>query len=242
MVLRQIGIAFLAALGAGIVTGLAARVAMKISALASPSELVRVTSNGNIVGDLTAEGTLALVLVAGVGPGVVAGGLYAAVRPWLARFGRWDGLAFGFGLLLMSGSAVIEPNNTDFRRFGPPALNVVLFAALFIVLGLSQGALWRAASRLPALLIAIAGWAGTMAIGGAMMLLGVSAVLTFVDRSEERLGDSALGVGLIVLTTVIALLLRRFTGVSRASVVALAVPVLVGAAATVRAVALILSR
>ena len=178
------------------------------------------------------EGTLGLVLFAGIGPGVVAGGLYAAVRPWLARFGRWDGLAFGFALLLMSGSAVIEPNNADFRRFGPPALNVVLFAALFIVLGLS----------LPALVTAIAGLAGTMAIGGAMMLLGASAVLTFVDRSEERLGDSALGLGLIVLTTVIALLLRRLTGVSCASVVALAVPVLVGGVATVRAVALILSR
>ena len=188
------------------------------------------------------EGTLGLVLFAGIGPGVVAGGLYAAVRPWLARFGRWDGLAFGFALLLMSGSAVIEPNNADFRRFGPPALNVVLFAALFIVLGLSLPALWRAASRLPALVTAIAGLAGTMAIGGAMMLLGASAVLTFVDRSEERLGDSALGLGLIVLTTVIALLLRRLTGVSCASVVALAVPVLVGGVATVRAVALILSR
>lgn len=239
---REIGVAFTAGVGAGILTGLASRVAMKISSLADPSELIRVTSNGNVVGDLTVEGTLGLVIFAGIGPGVLAGGLYGAVRPWLARFGRWDGLAFGMALLLMSGSAVIEPSNPDFRRFGPPILNVLLFGVLFLVLGLALAALWRAVGRWPARLLDLLAVPGTVVIGAAMLAIGSAAVLTLSDGSGERLGDTALGLILIVVTTVIALGLRRFGVISRASIVAFAVPVLVGSVTTIRAVALILAR
>lgn len=175
MVLRETGLAFIAGVGAGLVTGSASRVAMKISALADPSELVRVTENGNIVGDFTIEGTLGLLVFAGLFPGILAGGLFASVRPWLARSGRKQSLIFGAALLLMSGSAVIEPANADFQRFGPPALNVALFAALFFVLGAALAVFWRMASRWPARILTFAGVFGMLAIGGAMVSIGSAA-------------------------------------------------------------------
>lgn len=62
-----------------------------------------------------------------------------------------------------------------------------------------------------------------------------------MDRTEPRLGDSALGLGLIVATIILAVALRRLAGVSAASYAVLAAPVAIGAVATVRAIALILS-
>ena len=59
------------------------------------------------------------------------------VRPWLVGLGRWKGLGFGLMLLAAFGSGVIEPDNVDFRLFGPPALNVALFAVLFPLFGLA---------------------------------------------------------------------------------------------------------
>ncbi len=236
MLVREVGVAFVAGLGAGIVTGLASRVAMKISALMAGFQLLAITENGNLVGDFTLEGTLGLVVFAGIGPGILAGALFVAARPWLRRFGRWDGLAFGAALLLMSGSAVIEPGNGDFRRFGPPALNVALFAALFLVLGLGLGVLARAARRAPPRVLTLAGVVGIVPVVGSLLMVGIAAALTYADPTEPRLGESALGLGLIAASIVLALALRRLGGVSRASWAALAIPVMIGGVATVSAV------
>lgn len=134
----------LAAIGAagilvGVPAGLLSRAIMKIGALAGGPVVAGVhTANGNVVGDLTVSGTLALVVFAGVVPAVAAGLLYLGVRPWLLRLGRWRGVALGaYGLALTSFGVVLEPGNNDFVRFGPAALNVAMFAALFIAVGIA---------------------------------------------------------------------------------------------------------
>ena len=93
------------------------------------------TSNGNRVGDITFEGTLGLVLFVGIVSGLVGGVVFAAVEPWLRRLRPWHGLVFGLALLATFGFAVLDPSNFDFRRFGFAALNIAMFAALFLAFG-----------------------------------------------------------------------------------------------------------
>ena len=146
---RAMGIGVLAGLAAGFVAGgLGSRVAMRISAIAAgPAMRGMLTENGNRVGEITTEGTFSLVAFVTVFSGIFGGMVYVAVRPWLPRTSRWRGLAFGALLLAVFGSIVIDADNIDFRLFGPPLLNIGMFAALFVLFGLVAAPLADRADR-----------------------------------------------------------------------------------------------
>lgn len=133
---RHLGAASLAGIVAGIVVGgLLGRVAMRIAGFTSRPELAgTLTSNGNRVGEITFPGTMAIVVFVGIVGGIGGGVLYASAEPWL-RSRRWKGLLFGIALFVALGFSVVDPSNVDFKRFGVTALNVALFAALFIAFG-----------------------------------------------------------------------------------------------------------
>jgi len=119
-----------------LVGGLGGRLAMRITAIAAGPTLQGVsTEAGFPVGEITGLGTIGLVIFAGLLGGAIGGLFYAIVRPWLAGLGRWQGVAFGVVLLGVLGSAVLDPLNADFGRFGPVGLNVAMFAALFVIFG-----------------------------------------------------------------------------------------------------------
>jgi hypothetical protein len=136
---RHVGTASLAGVVSGVVVGgLLGRVVMRISGFTAGPALVGVTTeNGNRVGDITLGGTLALVMFVGLSFGLVGGIVYAIVEPWLRPARRWRGLAYGAGLLMAIGFNVLDPSNFDFTRFGVPLLNVAMFAALFLIFGVT---------------------------------------------------------------------------------------------------------
>lgn len=149
--IRELAAAGAAGILVGVPAGLVSRAIMKVSALAGGPVVAGVhTSNGNVVGDFTANGTLALVIFAGVVPAISAALLYVAVRPWLLRLGAWRGLALGAYGLALTGFSVLEPGNNDFVRFGPAALNIAMFAALFIVVGIAVAPIADASLRVAA--------------------------------------------------------------------------------------------
>lgn len=151
-VARHIGTASLAGIIAGLVVGgLLGRVVMRISGFtAGPAMVGLRTENGNRVGDITLEGTLALMLFTGLASGMFGGIVYAVVEPWLRRVRPWHGLAFGVGLFLAFGFFVLDPFNFDFRRFGVAVLNVAMFAALFVIFGVATAWLFDAVKELRA--------------------------------------------------------------------------------------------
>lgn len=109
---------------------------MRVIAIAAGPAMVGVhTENGNRVGDITVGGTVGLIAFVGILTGVFGGVLYAAMRPWLASLARWGGLAYGVLLFATFATPAISSANSDFHRFGPPGLNVVLFASLFLLFG-----------------------------------------------------------------------------------------------------------
>jgi hypothetical protein len=136
---RHLGLATLSGVVAGIlVGGVLGRIAMRISGFAAGPALAGVsTASGERVGEITFGGSLAVLIFVGLPFGVVGGILYAIVEPWLRRARPSHGLAFGAALLLATGSFVLDPSNFDFTRFGPPLLNVAMFAALFVIFGVT---------------------------------------------------------------------------------------------------------
>ena len=103
---------------------------MRLSAIAA-GEPARgaLTENGNRVGDITGDGTLALLLFGGLFAGLAGGPLLFALRAVLPR--RFLPLSISIVLLALAGTQVIDPGNSDFVILGDRALNVAMFAALF---------------------------------------------------------------------------------------------------------------
>lgn len=189
VVLREAGLAAVAGGLAGIlIGGIGSRVAMRISGAMSDPDMVGSarTANGNILGAVTAEGTLALVFFGGLLPGLLGGLIYVAARPWLRPLGRWGGLAYGLVLLAAVGSSVLEPFNIDFRKFGSPQLNVALFALLFPLFGIAIALLADVAERRvtetrttsTSALLKIFGLVGVVLV---LLFFGPSAVGSLVD-------------------------------------------------------------
>jgi len=191
---RSLGAGAVAGGVAGVlVGGVGGRLAMRISgAMTDPGlQGVARTENGNIVGQVTLDGTVGLVFFGGLFIGVLAGVMFAAARPWLMPLGRWDGLAFGLLILASVGSVtVLEPDNFDFRRFGSPQLNVIMFAALFPLFGVALAAALRvleARAEQGGIAAAVA-WLGLIPAGllvAIFVLIGAIQALT----GEETAGD-----------------------------------------------------
>ncbi|MDQ3097639.1 MAG: hypothetical protein M3Q61_05680, partial [Chloroflexota bacterium] len=96
--IRSIGIGSLAGLAAGlIVGGLGGRLAMRISGAMTDPGLASFarTENGNAIGEVTLEGTIAMFVFGAMGLSLPAGALYGLLRPRLAPLGAWRGPAFG---------------------------------------------------------------------------------------------------------------------------------------------------
>jgi hypothetical protein len=135
---RTIGMNSLGGIIAGFIAGgIGSRIAMRISAAATgPVCPTLITENGNRCGEITFAGTIFLLIFAPLIFGIPGGLVYAAMRPWLRRLGRWHGLVFGLLLLIIFGSVIIDGGNKDFRLFAQPLVNVALFAVLFPLFGL----------------------------------------------------------------------------------------------------------
>ena len=245
---RAVGIAGLAGVLAGIVVaGIGGRVLMRVSAvLAGPVSTGMRTDNGNIVGEITVPGTIALVAFAGVANGLIGGLVYAALRPWLAPLGRRGAVGFGVLLLAALGFVVITPENPDFRRFGPAALNIAMFALIYVLFGASLVSLHAALDRVTpgrpsgrptgiggialAIAVALAGLLSlfvltTLVITTVMTLAGTVAPGTGFGLANSLVTIGLIGAGLIGRT------LPRSTGR-----ILLAIPLAAGSWLTARSI------
>lgn len=108
---------------------------MRILALADSDARGTLTEAGNRVGEITAGGTLALILFVGIPVGLAAGLLVFLVRRWLPSRLVWRGLALSLVLLALLAGTVIDADNVDFLILEPAGLAVALFGALFFLAG-----------------------------------------------------------------------------------------------------------
>ncbi|HET7699434.1 MAG TPA: hypothetical protein VFM06_01050 [Candidatus Limnocylindria bacterium] len=235
---RHVGAASLAGIVAGaFVAGVLGRIAMRVSGSLSAPELVgSATAAGNRVGEITFGGTMALAVFVGIPAGILGAVLFATAEPWLRRFRPWQGVAFGLVLLLAGGSIFIEASNFDFQRFGPPSLNVAMFAALYVVFGALIARLFDRFRRA----IPGTGRLGALEVVGWLAALAVGALSVLFFTSVGGLGDPLLLIAFAAVAIVPAVVWWR--GLPPVIAYAtFALPILVGAQRTLTGIGQILN-
>ena len=143
-------VALVSGLGAGILAaGAGGRLVMRLLAVtAGPDAQGRITEANEVVGRITADGTLGFVVFNGLPIGLLSAALYLLLRRWLPA-GRTGGLAVGVLLLLVAGTRIdpLRANNPDFSLVGPAWLAVAAFVALGLLHGMVVAALAGRYSR-----------------------------------------------------------------------------------------------
>ncbi len=122
--IRTAGIGACAGLGAGLMWGIAARLAMRIKAMVAerPAEF-------------SVEGSL-LILLIGAFIGIPAGLLFVAIRRYLPGSGRWKALSFGLLALLILGYPFYLGPLRGEAVLGHETLAFVMFEGLLVLFGM----------------------------------------------------------------------------------------------------------
>lgn len=121
------------------VIGGGGRLAMRLLAVTAGHDAQgRVTEADEVVGRITAGGTIGFVLFIGIFGGLAGAALYLLLRRLLPP-GRLGALAFGIGLLVVLGTAVdpLRKDNPDFDIVGPGWLAVLVFTAMAVAFGIT---------------------------------------------------------------------------------------------------------
>jgi hypothetical protein len=145
-----------AALAAGAVAGVLAagpggRLAMRLLALTSPDAEGAFTEAGEVVGEISLDGTLGFIVFGGLPARVLSGALYALLRPLLPA-GRAGGVVLGALLLILAGTRIepLRAGNIDFAVLGPAWLAVLAFTVLALFHGMVVVAVGARLPRRPA--------------------------------------------------------------------------------------------
>lgn len=134
-VLRDITRGGLSGLVVGILlAGVGGRVVMRLAALLVPDAAGSFTENGNIVGEITVAGTVALVGFIGLFFGAMAGSVWVVIRPWLPDRSATRAVLAVPIALAVGVTGLIEARNPDFAVLEHHPLvvaSLVLLVALF---------------------------------------------------------------------------------------------------------------
>jgi hypothetical protein len=148
--LWAVNLAVVAGIGAGIMAaGAGGRLVMRLLAVTAGAEAQgRITEADEVVGRISAGGTVGFVVFTALFLGTASGGAYLLVRRWLPG-GRAGGLVYGVLLLLLAGTRLdpLRAGNVDFDLVGPGWVSVAAFSALVLLHGMLVAALAGRASR-----------------------------------------------------------------------------------------------
>jgi hypothetical protein len=146
----EVNLAVAAGIGAGIVAaGAGGRLVMRLLAVTAGDDAQgRITEADQVVGRISAGGTIGFVVFTALFFGTASGGAYLLVRRWLPA-GRAGGLTYGALLLVLAGTRLepLREGNVDFDLVGPGWVSVVAFAALVLFHGMLVAALAGRISR-----------------------------------------------------------------------------------------------
>jgi hypothetical protein len=138
--LRGVAIALVAGFWAGVlVTGPAVRLIMRLLAVTAGDDAQgRITEADEVVGRISLDGTIGLLVFGGILPGLLSGAIYVVCRRWLPG-GRLAGVVFGGLHLVVAATRIdpLRPDNPDFDIVGPGWLSVTTFGLASILHGMA---------------------------------------------------------------------------------------------------------
>jgi hypothetical protein len=74
----------------------------------------RGTQNGEVIGDITVNGTVALILFGGLSMGLVAGAIWVIIGPWIPGWGILRALVTAIAAVALGTPLLIQGTNPDF--------------------------------------------------------------------------------------------------------------------------------
>ncbi len=138
-VLRDIARGGIAGILVGIfVAGLGGRLVMRLATILHEDTVGRLTEQQAIVGAITFEGTMVLLLFGGLGMGLLAGMIWVIVRAWLPGHGLGRALVTGLLAVAIGSPSLIQRTNPDFSILGFDPVVVALLLALVFAVGFSM--------------------------------------------------------------------------------------------------------
>ncbi|HEX6130229.1 MAG TPA: hypothetical protein VF044_00765 [Actinomycetota bacterium] len=182
--------------GGVVAGGVGARLVMRISAVVAEEDVRgALTENGNRVGEITVEGTIGLLVFGGIFTGLVGAPLLLALRRLLParRLPLWVAAV----VLTIGSQTALDPRNSDFVVLGARALNVAMFASLFLLY--AAVAVWSA-ERLETWLVRppLVHLAGLGIVGGVVGAgLGLLAMGTLLGFAEGPFRTTAVAAAIV---------------------------------------------
>jgi hypothetical protein len=201
VVLRDISRGGLAGAIVGVlVAGLGGRIVMRLAALAVPASEGRFTENGNRIGDITGEGTIALILFGGLFFGTLGGTVWVVVSPWIPGGALVRAILSAPIAVALTGIGLIHGTNPDFRIL---AHHTGVVAMLVTLVALAGFAIALVDSRLDDRLPRAGSSSRSASIYATLTLVGGLLVFPLVVQTylsaRTWLGLALVGVGLLTL-------------------------------------------
>jgi hypothetical protein len=130
-VVRDIARGGIAGIVVGIlVGGLGGRLVMRLATILHEDRVGLGTENGEVIGAITVDGTIALMIFGGLGMGLLAGTIWVIVGPWIPGRGLGRAVATAVAAIALGTPSLIERTNPDFAVLGRDPLVVALLVAL----------------------------------------------------------------------------------------------------------------
>jgi hypothetical protein len=137
-VLRDIARGGIAGIIVGLlVAGLGGRLVMRLATILHENTVGFSTDNGEVIGNITLNGTLALMTFGGLGMGLVAGTIWVIVSPWVPGRRLSRALVTAIAAMALGTPALVQRTNSDFDVLGHDPLVVGLLVGLVGLVGFS---------------------------------------------------------------------------------------------------------
>ena len=170
-----------------LVGGLGGRLVMRVATILHEDKVGILTENGEVIGHITLNGTLALMTFGGLGMGLLAGAIWVIGSPWIPGRGVARALVTAVAAIGLGTPPLIQRSNPDFIVLDRDPIVVALLVALVGLVGFSLAVVDQALdARLPRATgrsgIAIPAYLVVTLIGLVLILPLTVAIL--IDQSE----------------------------------------------------------
>ena len=190
-----------------LVGGLGGRLVMRVATILHEDRVGMFTENGELIGRISVQGTLALMTFGGLGMGLLAGAIWVIVSPWIPGRGLARARVTAIAAIALGTPPLIQRTNPDFTILRHDPIVVVLLVGLVGLVGFSIATVDGALdARLPR---AIGGFGISTTVYLVVTLIGLVLILPLtvailIDQTEYdapiRAGWALAVVGACTLT------------------------------------------
>jgi hypothetical protein len=110
---------------------------MRVATILHEDSVGRLTENGEVIGEITLGGTLALMTFGGLGMGLLAGTIWVIVSPWLPGRALTRAILTALAAVALGTPPLIQRSNPDFVILDRDPVVILLLVGLVGLVGLS---------------------------------------------------------------------------------------------------------